>query len=111
MNYSITDLDGFASAVRSGASIELDSNHNEDLDNFISISQVIELTKKHSSGVDEEDNLIINEETYNSIFDEVFEWIYGIAVARMASKGLIECAWDDEINEMVFWAAQNSIKE
>jgi len=29
---------------------------------------------------------------------------HNVGLAKLASKGLVECAWDNETNEMIFWA-------
>lgn len=33
--------------------------------------------------------------------------IYG-ELAALAAAGIVECAWDDEKNEMVFWLNQDA---
>jgi hypothetical protein len=110
--YSIIDLQGYAVAMREGAAKSFAENYSENLDNFISINQVISLIKKHSLGLDEDDHLIITETIFDNIFNEIREWLYGVGLARLASRGYLECAWDEKTNEMVFWLsdkAQTSI--
>lgn len=101
--YSINDLQGFAEGIRDGAAKSFSENYTENLDEFVSIEQVINLIKQHSLEVDEDSNLIISERIFDQIFDALREWLYGVGLSKLASKGYIECAWDDTINEMVFW--------
>ena len=106
--YSIVDLNGFATAIRQGAAESLSEKYNENLDEFISINQVINLVKSHSLGTDENNDHIINEDIFDNIFDEVRDWIYSIGISKLAASGSIECAWDDDSNEMVFWISDKN---
>jgi hypothetical protein len=36
--------------------------------------------------------------------------MYNIALAKLASSGEIECAWDSDINDMIFWVTDSSAK-
>lgn len=106
-NYSIVDMNGYAAAMREGAAKSFlnSENYSENLDDFISIGQVICLIKNHSLGQDNDGNYIINEVVFDDIFDELREWLYGVGLSKLASKGYVECAWDNDSNEMVFWLA------
>jgi hypothetical protein len=101
--YSIVDLEGYANSIREGAAKSFTETYTENLDEFISIDQVIGLVKEYSVGKDEEDNYLITEENFNEIFEAVRDRLYTVGLSRLAAKGLVECAWDDETNEMVFW--------
>lgn len=105
--YSIIDMNGYATAIRQGAASSFADKHDENLDDFISINQVIGLVEQHSLGQDEEGNHLINEETFDFIFEEVRVWIYEVGLAKLAAKGHVECAWDNDTNEMVFWLPDN----
>ena len=104
-NYSIIDLIGYATAMRQGAAKSFAEDYSENLDEFISVNQVINLIKKNNLGIDEEGYYLINEDIFNQVFDEIRDWLYGVGLAKLASKGFIECAWDNDSNEMVFWLA------
>ena len=101
--YSIVDLEGYANSIRESAAKSFTETYTENLDEFISIDQVIGLVKEHSVGKDEKDNYLITEENFNEIFEAVRDRLYTVGLSRLAAKGLVECAWDDETNEMVFW--------
>jgi hypothetical protein len=45
----------------------------------------------------------LNEERNQQNFEEAATWIHNVGLAKLAAQDLIECAWDDELNEMVFW--------
>jgi hypothetical protein len=101
--YSIIDLEGYAKAMRSGAASSFSQEYSENLDEFITISQVINLIKKNNLGLDQEGNYLINEDIFDEIFDNIREWLYEVGLAKLAAKGFVDCAWDDEANGMVFW--------
>lgn len=102
-HYSIIDMEGYASAIRDGAARSFAEDYSENLDNIISLQQITNLVEQHSLGQDEEGYHLINEEVFDFIFEEVRVWIYEVGLAKLAAKGFVECAWDDEANEMVFW--------
>lgn len=102
-NYSVIDLEGYARAMREAAAKSFADNYSENLDDFISITQVTNLIKKNSLGMDQEGYYIINKDILDIIFDTLRDWLYGVALAKLAAKGFVECAWDNDSNEMVFW--------
>lgn len=104
-NYSIIDLEGYAKAMRDGAASSFEKDYTENLDDFITIPQVINMIKENTLGLDEEGNYLINEDIFDDVFNNIREQLYEVALAKLAAKGLIECAWDDESNDMVFWLA------
>lgn len=105
--YSITDLDGYAASIRDGVAQSFVEDYNENLDEYITLEQVKNLIIGYSLGQDEDDNYLINAEVFNDTFDDVREWFYHAGLSKLAAKGVIECAWDDDTNQMVFWARNN----
>jgi hypothetical protein len=106
-SYVINDLEMYAQSIRKNAALSFSENYNEDLDSFVTISQVCQLIADNAIGLDEEDKYIIDEDSYNYTFDQIRIRLYNIGLARLASAGEIECAWDDEANEMVFWVPES----
>lgn len=109
--YSITDSLEFARIMRNCAAESLSEEYtgeaksysDADLEGIATLSQIESLIAEHSIGSDENNQDIIDTETFNNIFDETRNLIYQSAMSQLAAKGLIECAWDDEENRMVFW--------
>jgi hypothetical protein len=101
--YSIVDLRGYATSIRDAAAKSFTETYTENLDEFISIEQVIGMVKENSIGQDEENNYLITEENFDELFEQVRDRLYSVGLSRLATKGFIECAWDDESNEMIFW--------
>ena len=104
-SYSIIDLEGYAKAMRDGAACSFEKDYTENLDDFISIGQVINMIKENTLGLDKEGNYLINEDIFDEVFNQIRDRLYCVALSKLAAKGLVECAWDDESNEMVFWLA------
>jgi hypothetical protein len=104
-NYSIIDLEGYAKAMRDGAASSFEKDYTENLDEFISIGQVINLIKKNNLGLDEEGNYLINEQIFDDVFNDIRNWLYEVGLCKLAAKGFVDCSWDDASNEMVFWLA------
>jgi len=102
-SYSIIDLEKYAISMRDAAASSFEESYTENLDEFITVRQVINLIHDHNLGRDNDNNLIINEDIFNDIFDDIRDWLYSAALAKLASKGLVDCAWDDESNTMIFW--------
>lgn len=102
--YAITNINGYVSQMRDAAASSISENSSEDnLDEYISIDQMIGLVKIHCIGYDDQDNPLLNEETNQKIFEEAATWIHNVGLAKLAALDIVECAWDDELNEMVFW--------
>lgn len=102
-SYSITDIKGFSQTIRDGAAKSIAENYNENLDEFISIGQIESLVRDKSIGTDDDGLFIITEELFDEIFEYVRETIYQVGLSKLAAKGQIECAWDEDKNEMIFW--------
>ena len=104
-SYSVIDLEGYAKAMRDGAASSFEKDYTENLDDFITIPQLLNMIKKNNRRLDNEGNYLINEEIFDDVFNDIRDWLYGVGLAKLASKGFIDCSWDDEANEMVFWLA------
>lgn len=104
--YAITDLRSYATQMREAAAISLSDSHEENLDLYISLEQMIGLVNNNCLGFDEHDRPLLNEDANSEIFGQTAAWIYNVGLAKLASQDLIECAWDNQANEMVFWPKQ-----
>lgn len=101
--YAIVDIDGYVREMRDAAAKSLASDDKDDLDTFITIKQMISLVKSECLGFDSSDRPLLNEMANEKIYESTVVWIHGVGLAKLAAQDLIECAWDSDINEMVFW--------
>ena len=101
--YIINNIESYAKEIRKLAAESIKSDSKEDLDAYISINQTISLVKEKCLKITEDNQYILDEDTNEDIFESVRIRIYNVGLAKLAAKGVIECAWDNEENEMVFW--------
>lgn len=102
--YAIVDLNGYASQMREAAAQSISDNSvNDNLDQYISLDQMIGLVKSNCLGFDDNQHPLLNEESNQKIYEQTAIWIHNIGLAKLAAEDLVECAWDDDLNEMVFW--------
>lgn len=108
--YAIIDLEGYATQMRIAAakSLSEDSEEQENLNDFITINQIINMVNNECVGYDNEDRPLLDEEKNEKIFEDTAIWIHNVCLARLAAKDLLECAWDNETNEMIFWAKKKA---
>ena len=109
--YAIINLEGYASEMRQAAANSLSSDNDDNLDEYISINQMINLVKEHCAGFDDSDRPLLNEETNEEIYESTVTWIHNVGLAKLAAKDLVQCAWDNDSNEMVFWANPQVIEK
>jgi hypothetical protein len=110
--YAITDVQGYVSQMREVAAKALSENSDQDdLDSYISLNQMINLLNENCLGFDDNDRPLLNEDANEKIFEEASVWIHSVGLAKLAAKDLVECAWDEKSNEMVFWAKETNKDE
>lgn len=105
--YAIVDMNGYVSQMREAAAESISDSSNEDnLDDYINLNQMVGLVKTNCLGYDDNDCPLLNEEANQKVFEQAAIWIHNVGLARLAAQDLVECAWDDESNEMVFWSKE-----
>jgi hypothetical protein len=45
----------------------------------------------------------LSDENYSIIFETVQARLYNSSLSNVASRGELECAWDEELQRMIFW--------
>lgn len=101
--FAINDIDGFIKAIRNGAAESITESYSENLDDFITTTQIETMLYAKTLGQDENGLYLINEDIFDQLFEEIRSTIYQIGLAKLAAKDIIQCAWDENANEMVFW--------
>lgn len=102
--YSIYDINGYVSQMREAAAKSISEDSiNDDLNTYITIDQMMGLVKSNCLGYDENNNPLLNEKSNEQIYEEAAIWIHNVGLSKLSAKDLVECAWDDKLNEMVFW--------
>lgn len=108
--YAIVNLEGYASQMREVAAKSLVENNDPDdnLDSYITLNQIINMVKKECVGFDNENRPLLDEKINEKIFEDTAIWIHNVGLAKLAAQDLVECAWDNESNEMVFWTKEKT---
>lgn len=109
--YAVRNLEKYATEMRIAAATYISNDYTDNLDDFVTIKQLESFIKLKSSGLDEKGRLLLDSETIDDIFVSVCDWIYGVGLSRLASKNLLECAWDNDQNRMIFWKADDETTE
>ena len=102
-NYiKIRNLKLFINSIRKNAAMVFPESYYEQIDDLISLSQTENLARQYiEPGYNNE--FILSDKNYNLLCEEIKKWIYNSSLSLVASSGNIECAWDDDSNEMIFW--------
>ena len=101
--YAITNLEGYAEEMRVCAAKNICDTYDDDLNEYISIGQMINLIKQNCLGFDEQNRPLLDEDANCEICEQTSVWIHNVGLARLASKDLVQCAWSDKDNTMIFW--------
>lgn len=108
--YSIKNMKKFCEAARNIVAEDLKGDistkknkmSNNDLDSFITIKQVENIVRTHC--IQEDSNkCCINIDIYLDILNDISSHMWGSALAKLAADGFLESAWDNDLNDMVFW--------
>lgn len=102
--HAIMNLDKYAAYIRKRAAMSFSEDYGEDLDEFITIKQTSDMIVENSMGKDEKGLYLINESSHKKLFEQIRLRIYNAGLSKLAAKDMLECAWDDNKGEMVFWA-------
>jgi hypothetical protein len=104
--YCVINLEKYAEYMRKNAAISFAENYEDSLDDFVTIPQSCNIIKENSIGQDEEGRCLLDDKAHEKISEALRVRIYNVGVSKLAAEGHLECAWDDEKNEMIFWAKE-----
>ena len=76
-----------------------------EMDKYITVAQVMTTIRDNLLDINNENKFIIDMECFDEIYFRVCDNIHGTMLAKLASDGVIESAFDDEKNKFVFWFA------
>lgn len=107
-NYlTIKNINLFAKSIRKNVIMVFPRSYHHQVDNLISLVQTENLVRQYiEPGYNDE--FILSDENYDLLCDETKKWIYNSSLSLVASSGKIECAWDDQFNEMFFWHPESN---
>lgn len=101
----IMNLDKYASYMRKKAAAHFSEEYDDDLDEFVTIPQVHQMIAMRSVGKDEQNRYMLDDSGRKNLFEDLKTRLYNCGLSKLASKNMIECAWDEESQEMIFWSS------
>jgi hypothetical protein len=104
--YSIIDLERYVTEIREVAANTVSENNTDNLDDYVTITQLMQMVRKNCLCFDDDNRPLLNEKMNEQIYESTITWIHNVALAKLAAQDLVECAWDDDANEMVFWSKE-----
>lgn len=108
--YTILDEHGFALAVAESVAGCFDSENVKEVLGYVNEEQILNCVREKCLGFDD-DQMIINTKIYEDTVNDLAQMMQGKMLAKLAAEGFLESAWDDELNEMVFWLADEDKQE
>lgn len=98
--YQIKHINKFAKSL--GKMVAKDSGFSQkELQSYINVINIKNLIKEHCV-TDKQGNLFIDEDQTSEVCNEIFGWLIGVDLAKLAAEDELDCYWDDKSNEMVF---------
>ena len=99
MIYEIKSLNGFAKSL--GKQVAREGGFSvKELRGYITVSNIKNMIKQHASK--QRGKLYIDEDRTHQVCEEIFDWLTGVNLAKLAAQDYLECYWDDKQNTMVF---------
>ena len=53
----------------------------------------------------DDESIYLNMIVYENIVETITYQVYGAALSKLAASGFLKCAWDEKLNDMVFWVS------
>ena len=100
--FSIVNMKEYCKSIVNIAAKEMKTNSDEILE-FVSLKQIEGIINENCIEHNEENQPIINVESHINIINEVCKIVQSTALSKLAADGYLECAWDEETNDMIFW--------
>jgi hypothetical protein len=98
--YQIKHINKFAKSL--GKMVAKDAGFTQkELQSYINVTNIKYLIKSHCA-IDPSGNLFIDEDQTSEVCNEIFGWLVGVDLAKLAAEDELDCYWDNKSNEMVF---------
>lgn len=103
--YTIDDVDGYCHQTRALVGTTFDTGiTDQELDQYITLAQVEKILDDFCDYHEENGLPIICQETHNNICEAILTRINNVGLAKLAADDSLQVAFDEEINDFVFWA-------
>lgn len=103
--FLIKNLTAFAKSV--GKEVAKDGGFTvKELKEYITVANIKSIVEQRARYLEEEDTFCINTTQTHQVCEDVFDWLNGVSLAKLAAEGYLECWWDDELDMMDFDEAE-----
>jgi len=97
--YEIKSLNQFAKSI--GKEVAKDGGFSfKELKEYINVVNIKNIVKKHARVKNHK--FYINENETHQVCEEIFDWLTGVSLAKLAADDFLDCWWDDKQDCMVF---------
>lgn len=107
---SLEDQDEFTEMIT-----KISPEEEKDLDKVLSHEEALvivkSMAKEQHHKYEDKSRYIIDEKIFSEIIEAMNARLVSNILTSLANKGLIESAYDSEINDFVFWIKDNEIPE
>ena len=133
-NYIIEDIDQFTQSVRLivfnafGKTEETNNETNpadllisqspkdqDELDSVLTQKESLVIVQQHAkkqiNKITQETRFVINEESFSAILEDLNARLVSNILVSLNEKGLIESAYDEDLNDFVFWIKDENKKD
>jgi hypothetical protein len=109
--YSIEDINGYCRKARlMVASVFADNVTVKEIDQYISLGQVEKFVEEFCDGHNSNGCPIVCDQIHTAICEAILVRIKNVGMAKLAADDILQVAFDEEINDFVFWEKRNSEK-
>jgi hypothetical protein len=99
--FQIKNLTAFAKSV--GKEVAKDGGFTiTELKEYITVTNIKSIIKQRARYSEEENTYLINTQEAHLVCEDVFDWMNGVSLAKLAADGFLECWWDEELDSMDF---------
>lgn len=92
-------------------SLEEETEMNEVLSQQESILIVESIVKKQTNKKTKQIRYVINEKIFGDVLEALNARLVSNILSNLTKKGLIESAYDDQLNDFVFWVQEDADKK
>ena len=104
-HYEIRDMNEFAKSV--GKEVAKDGGFTTDeLKEYISVNNIKGIVKQYAKYSKISKRYYINEERTQLVCEDIYDWLNGVSLSKLAADGFLECWWDSDLNNMDFEEAK-----
>lgn len=108
--YTILDEQAFCQSLAKSVAECFDSDSTTEVFGYVTQDQMLSFVRERSYGFDH-GNMVINAKIYEDTVNDIAQSMQGKMLSKLAAEGYLNCAWDDKINDMIFWLADQDENE